>query len=439
MHFQWITDAKDANKWLPTESYLLPSGCSALHSHNIFPSRQPSHEAAQSGGGVLGPQADESLLAGIKVLNFAGGSWDNMLLAAGATTVDSDDVLLQTLQSLGARTGSSSSKGGRQSRQPVDVILVDPYEFSLSVTASRAGSGNSRYNTPNSLLAVSSSSSKNKLSTPKSPASKLGETELLVIQHCVELNSDEGGGSLSAVKFLPAHQRHAQHTAAPIVVTTDWLVHCVAMGELLDHTILDLFVLPPEPETRPFTFKADAVTSTGERYSKYDFVYYRSAKLANANRNTVRSSPTKSSKSGELLSLGQITGFVRRDEKSQLFARIRPLVSTHDEDSADLGEFNPKRKAGEKDLARVRHKELMGDPLNALSMVEVERLCGKAILLQKDDFLRVSKYSFHDDSVYYASLAWTEENPCVLGGSGGNSQEEDSQGMMMRVQRSQDY
>jgi len=450
VHNQWITDCKEANKWLPTESYLLPSGCCALHAYNILPTRQPSADTTPKGKGGLGPSIVEPLLEGIKVLNFAGSGWDNLLLTAGATTVESEEPLLQALHSLGHRA-ATSSKGGRQARAPVDVILVDPYEYSLSVAASRATSaqGGSRYNTPNSLVALGASS-KGKtaagVGTPKSPASKLGESELLVIQHCVELNAGEGNsnlGSLSAMKSLPLQQRQAQQaSAAPIVVTTDWLVHCVAMGEVLDHAALDLFTLPPEPETRPFTYKADMVTSTGERYSKYDIVYYRSVKQQNllANRTSaVRSSPSKAAKNSEVLSLGKINGFVRRDEKSQLFARIRPLVSTHDEDPSS-GDFNPKGKAGEKDLARVRHKELVGDPLNALAMVEVERLSGKAILLHKDDFLRVSKYSFSDDSVYYASSMWTEENPPVLGGgSGDGSQEEDSQGMMMRVQRSQDY
>lgn len=453
VHYQWITDCKDSNRWLPTESYLLPSGCCALHAFNIFPNRPPAADTTPRGKGGLGPSLLEPLLEGIKVLNFAGSGWDNLLLTTGATTVESEEPLLQALQTLGHRA-TSSSKGGRQSRSPVDVILVDPYEYSLSVAASKANSalGSSRYNTPNTLLAIGPSSKSKSTAgagTPKSPASKLGESELLVIQHCAELNAGENDtsslGSLSAMKNLPLHQRQAQQAAAPIVVTTDWLVHCVATGEVLDHSVLDLFTLPPEPETRPFTYKADMVTSTGERYSKYDIVYYRSVKQQNAlaNRNSgVRASPSKAAKASEVLSLGKITGFVRRDEKSQLFARIRPLISTHDEDpSSGLGgNFHPKGKVGEKDLARVRHKELAGDPLNALAMVEVERLSGKAILLHKDDFLRVSKYSFSDDSVYYASAMWTEENPPVLGeGSGDGSQEEDSQGIMMRVQRSQDY
>ena len=389
----------------------------------------------------------EGLLDGIKVLNLAGGSWDNLLLTAGAITVENEAPLLQSLLSLGAR--GSASKSGRVSRPSVDVILVDPYEYGLSVSASKSkpasstssnsNSNSGRYNTPHSLLAIGSAakgkSANTTVSTPKSPAAKLGEAELQVIQHCAELTSAEG----TATNGLHAHKHQRQ---APIVVTTDWLVHCIALGELLSHTVIDLFTLPPEPETRPFTFKADAITSTGERYSKYDIVYYRS-RVAPSTAHNIRSSPVKAPKASEVLQLGKIVGFVRRDEKSQLFARIRPLVSTSNADNASvrLDIVVPRGTATQKHLHTVRHKELQGDPLNALGMVEVERLCGKAILLQKEDFLRVSKYSFADESVYYVSDAWKEENPCVLdNGEASESQEsEDQDVFQMRIQRSQDY
>ena len=447
MHFQWIVDCKDSNKQLPVEQYLLPSGCCALHAYNIFSSPSSESTAGKSGEG-LGPAVEpEGLLDGIKVLNLAGGSWDNLLLTAGAITVENEAPLLQSLLSLGAR--GSASKSGRVSRPSVDVILVDPYEYGLSVSASKSKpassissnstSNSGRYNTPHSLLAIGSAakgkSANPTVSTPKSPAAKLGEAELHVIQHCAELSSSES----TSMNGLHAHKHQRQ---APIVVTTDWLVHCIALGELLSHSVIDLFTLPPEPETRPFTFKADAVTSTGERYSKYDIVYYRS-RVAPSTTHNARSSPVKAPKSSEVLQLGKIVGFVRRDEKSQLFARIRPLVSTSSADNASVRPdiVVPRGTATQKDLHTVRHKELQGDPLNALGMVEVERLCGKAILLQKEDFLRVSKYSFADESVYYVSDAWKEENPCVLdNGEASESQEsEDQDVFQMRIQRSQDY
>lgn len=467
MHFQWIVDCKDGAQRLPVDPYQLPSGCCALHAYNIFPSPR-TVTAAGKGGACLGPAVEsEGLLEGIKVLNFAGGSWDNLLLTAGAITVESEAPVLQALQSLGVHV--SAPKSARSSRPPVDVILVDPYEYGLSVSASKTSSsssggrgaatqGSGRYSTPHSLLTIGSAAKSKAasaaLGTPKSPAAKLGEVELQVIQLCAELSSSEG----TAAGRLQQSQLHGKNGSrqVPIVVTTDWLVHCIALGELLDHTLIDLFTLPPEPETRPFTYKADAVTSTGERYSKYDIVYYKSSTTSVAApttgqnqkqdrgvNQTVRSSPVKPPRSSEVLLLGKIVGFVRRDEKSQLFARIRPLVSTLGaEDTSSRAEVVvPRGSATEKDLRAVRHKELQGDPLNALGMVEVERLCGKAILLQKEDFLRVSKYSFVDESVYFVSNAWKEENPCVLDtGDYNDSQESEERDVFqMRIQRSQDY
>lgn len=379
------------------------------------------------------PPAPVLLLENVKVLNFAGSSWDNVLLATGATTIQNNAPLLQSLLSLTSNAHKASHKSSRSSggasahgrHVPVDLILVDPYEYSLSLLESAQSSTPTpgRYATPNSLLLNTHAAAAHQKKSAPSSALKIGAAELQAIQKCVE--SLSSGGDQSAV------------TAVPIVVTTDWLVHCLAMGRLLDFKLIDFFALPSDPVKRLFTHKMDSVQGTGERYSKYDIVYYTNPRSSGAgaaanvtNKATITSSPVKAPKTSDALCMGRIDCFVRRDEKSPLMVRIRPLVR------ANTSHLGPRDALAE--------KELSGDPQNALSLIEVGRLAGKLVLLHKDDFLRVSQYSVADDCVYYASEEWLAENPCVLDAVSAKSDDSDagSEGESepyMCPQRSQDY
>lgn len=371
------------------------------------------------------------LLENVKVLNLAGSSWDNVLLATGATAIQNNAPLLQSLTSLHNRGGGAGGSAGGRSRTKhgggggrpahVDLILVDPHEYALSLKESTQvapAPTSGRYTTPNSLLlsthtAAGAAGAGAGSSASKIPNSalKIGVAELQAIQKCVEAR---GGG----VNYSGG--------SVPIVVTTDWLVHCLAVGRLLDYTIVDFFTLPSDPVKRPFTHKMDSVQGTGERYSKYDVVYYTNQRA-------------KSPRISEALSMGRIDSFVRRDEKSPLMVRIRPLVLST---SFQLG---PKDTFGGVDPGDgYGHRELTGDPHNAMCLVEVDRLAGKLVLLHKEDFLRVEQYSASDDCVYYASEDWLVENPNVLevagakdDASGAGSEGESEP--QMHVQRSQDY
>jgi hypothetical protein len=128
--------------------------------------------------------------------------------------------------------------------------------------------------------------------------------------------------------------------------------------------------------------------------------------------------------------MGRIQEFVRRDEKSPLFAKIRPLVPT--------GPVTTTSTAAA--AAAWRHKELRGDPSVEVVMVEATRLCGKLVLLRREDFVSVA-YAAEDEGVYCAAPAWLAEHPCVLeeGEEGGVGSGSSSGGGGVMRQRSQDY
>jgi hypothetical protein len=351
--------------------------------------------------------------------------------------VQNSASLVQTLQQLASNpSGAQSSHrpggafGGRGiARLPVDVILVDPLEYATAVTAAGRGflsgggdslltAGGARYTTPS---AASHSSALSPHSGAKSPAAKMSDAELAAVHACARLQASSRQGSSGSARAIPA------------AVTTDWLVHCLAVGYVLDHHLLDVFTPPEEPDRKPYTYKADSVTGTGERYTKHDIVSY-----------SIRSGPAKplsaerGARTQETVAMGQILGFTRRDAKSPLFARIRPLVPKSSVVAA-LPVVQSKRDGGAGDHAteHMLHKELIGCPSTAVAMVEVERLCGKVVLLRRQDFERVH-YGAQDSAVFYASPEWIAENPCPLVGENDG---EDSQGMGegMRIQRSQDY
>ena len=440
VHYQWVRDSIEYNALQELADYQLPTGCTALHSYNIF--TRPDRMALSCTQEPL----SNAILANIKVLNFAGSSWDNLLLASGATTVQKSTGLVQGIGNGSGSSSKLSRSGG--ARMPVDLILVDPNEYAQTVaalklptthssssTTSSSRSAVGRYTTPNSLLmhlgSTNTTATAGSCSTPKSPNLKMGEDELAAVQRCLHLH----------------HNNHTSNsTAVPLLVTTDWLVHSIAVGYLLDYNILDIFTLPSVPEKQPFTYKADAITGSGERYTKYDIVFYSTTTTTHNNRNK-HNSPTKRNNNTNVpgsdasLSVGKIIEFVRRDLRSPLYARIRPLITTTTTFPLQIYEKNKISK----EINNINNKELVGDPNTPVRLVEVEKLAGKAVLLSRSDFLKVSKYSLTDHTVYCAAAEWHEENPSVLVGEDGVNRESEGgmQGQeeepLMRIQRSQDY
>lgn len=384
-----------------------------------------------------------------------------MLLAAGATTVQNSSALVQALCSLSAPTGRAAGGGGAQghggrnpARMAVDYLLIDPLEYASAVaTSGNSNNGGGTAGTPRFVTpTLPPAPGRNPQLTgsgAKSPAAKMTTAELTAVQRCLVAQQQHQQQASSLQRL--AQYRNTASPAAPIVVTTDWLVHCLALGRVLDHSIVDIFTPPEQPQRKPYTYKADTVTGGGERYTKYDVVFYRRDGV-NPNPNPsdrgARHSPSKASRAPpptSALSIGRIEGFSRRDETSQLFARISPLVP-----KASLFPNQPARRSGSSDpldAPALRHKELTGDPSLEVCMVEVERLGGKAVLLQQEDFMKVRRYAAQDDCVFYASREWVQSHPCLLrpgvGVDGEGYEEEDSAGgddaAFMRRQASQDY
>lgn len=166
-------------------------------------------------------------------LTCTGSNWDNLLLAAGAITVQNSAALVQTLTSLSSaaqRSGGAGygghlgAQGRHASRLPVDVVLVDPLEYATmvvsgttSTTVPAAAAG--RFTTPTVLHGARPPAS----TDGKSPAAKMTAAELAAVQRCLRLqlqqqSNSDGSGSGSTTS-----------SSTPVVVTTDWIVHCLAL------------------------------------------------------------------------------------------------------------------------------------------------------------------------------------------------------------------
>jgi hypothetical protein len=488
LHHNWVTHSLRANKLLPFVAYSLPSGCSGLHSYNVFPVGQ---EVAAPGA-VAGPPLcrqlpQQLLLANTKVLNLAGAHWDNALLAAGATVVQCSAVLLEGLHKTGGAQHGGNSRGAP--RQLVDVILVDPYEYSQSITSnaktavvSSAGPkpvrGKADSGSHGSLLSLSvppksvsprspTNQSRLQSSGPSSASGgsmRLGELELSVLQNCCALAQ-----KVEETVFTT----DLGNSSVPQVVSTDWLVHCLSLNEWLNPRSLDLFTLPPNAKNRPFTFKSQSkatgsvlgtggsgrkgstpasVNGGGERYTKYDIVYFH--KDVNVGVSGTGNTVSTERRKLDEYCIGKIVEFLRRSDSSPLFARIRmmvPVLAHGDAAATAAAGGSPRGEVGRSGTSpylpshrappRVAAlKELTGDPHSGVCVVEVDRLAGKVVLLHPDDFRTISAgYGAEEEDVYFASQEWLDEHKRSTDSYSSGAVSSADANMPFRHQASQDY
>jgi hypothetical protein len=248
LHHLWAARSMDANTLLPREEYLLPSGASALWPSYIFPKVRP-------------PPAF-GVLACLSVLNFAGEKWASLLAVCGMNVSPHNETLLKAF---------APGKVIDRRMYGVDIVVVDCLSYCESVTRRRV----------------------NKNKTPSKrdkEAGVLSALELAAIEGCVGRE-----GQLSV------------HEGGIKVVTIDWVVHCLQLGEQVAFNSNDVFALPLDPVNRPLGHKNDSKTGNGERFMKYDVCYYR---RANEDKDL----------------LGQIRGFSRKSPSSPMQVRIRPLT-----------------------------------------------------------------------------------------------------------------
>jgi hypothetical protein len=159
------------------------------------------------------------------------------------------------------------------------------------------------------------------------------------------------------------------------VVTIDWIVHCLQLGNYfiiyilviilliilslsgykVNLTISDIFFPPVSPAVKPYVFKHK---TSGERFTKYDIVYYGSSE--------------KDCK------IGQIINFSRRHKTHPGSATIRPLFGSN----IDSHELN------------------FSDVSN--NAIDTNFIIKKVIVLQKKQYFTL-KYPRFDNDIYYSS------------------------------------
>lgn len=237
VHQDWILQSAAAQQLLPVEHFLLPSGASAFHPYYTF--RTAVVGLSQEGGGVL---------HGTRILNLAGASWGEILEAAGASLVP---VEQQARVFDGMRSGRMAVNGRYVS---VDFVLVDSLAYSEKAFLSRSHKPKVSTILPKSSLGSSGpkvgSAAKSRggalppsLPPPPNPAYSL---------------SDEAFSAIEAASFTQDEDGNAAQvcwSGSPRVVSVDWVVHCLGLGEIVDPSTNAMFTLPIDPVSdRSFYF-----------------------------------------------------------------------------------------------------------------------------------------------------------------------------------------
>jgi len=234
-------------------------------------------------------------------LNLAGDLWDSVLIAAGATVIHSTTTLLQNLQYYvddsnkddydddvnNAHQSYHQNKNNKKHHQQqqqqhstyqksssissIDIILIDPYEYVISyyvynsnhkntsniiLTLSNEIKINSRLINSDPLLTITntnisnnnsnSSSSSSKKQSIERPMleSKLNDIELITTYKCFHYHYQQQ----QQQQQQHHHQQHLPPTSSqhhhliPFVASTDWLIHCLALNEVIDINLVMYFL-----------------------------------------------------------------------------------------------------------------------------------------------------------------------------------------------------
>ena len=198
----------------------------------------------------------------------------------------------------------------------------------------------------------------------------------------------------------------------PTVASIDWLMHVISLKEFVDVNCLDLFSLPADPIRYPTAFKAEyefdptSTDSSGERYSKYDLVYYSQQNL---------SSPNRSKTPLESLLIGKIIGFSRRNEDSAPMVRIQSVEAVKQPRILKLALENKSTSISE---IVPNFSPVTNMPLEIL--ISSSQLVGKVVLLHRTAFSEVHGYTIGEksestscDHIHSTSLLSEEEWPTV--------------------------
>jgi hypothetical protein len=283
---------------------------------------------------------------------------DSILLLAGASLIKRDPKVI-----------NSYLQESSTMNMTINLIVFSLFEYSEGVA------------NKNQISSLKSTGESNKKT--KKESIYLEKNEILMLQKIRNIGSNCS-------------------TTAPSIASTEWVFHCIQAGAIVDLKKLDIFSLPSDPVLHPFGYKD--IFANGERYSKYDIVYYSRS-----------SSQSPKSKSEDRL-VAKIIDFSRRSVDCPFYVRIHPFhrkgqgsskarTSNRVMDGADI-------KDAELELATIStsalasvcgSKELFLSDESEITIIDSKSLLGKAVVLSKSTFINAAAYSTRDEDIFYVS------------------------------------
>jgi hypothetical protein len=448
LHMNYLYDSIQLSSLQAFPKYALPVTYSAVHSYNImnsFPllqlteipqkvNKKVEEKNSKTGNSFYSFSTGEknafsghsvkNVFENLRILNLTGMKiWDEILLLCTKNLLRRQDKNLykQILSEKENKSGSAF---------PVDIIVFDPITYTKSFIHHKRGSSNTDGN--ENIV----------------KQNLLTELEIRLLKHCRQIqqeirsqqqdNDDDHDGNDEENTPLPFR-----------IVSIDWITHCIAMNELLPEDCLDLFQLPNDPIHYPMAFKTDSnettsntttasgkdgknstaavvVPNAGERYSKYDLVYFTTTNQMIMNNNPSSSS---SSTLPAFPMVGKILSFSRRNENSLPLVKIQMI----DQESKVIPGSVPavtssstlKRKANQissnnNSSKSQEVKSLTPKKFISEMIISVNQLLGKIVLLHRKDYYKVN--GFHPSDQTYSldllSATFPSSNSSGTGGSG---------------------
>lgn len=411
VHHSWVRMCSQSNSYVSLNEYELPTGLSPVRPYMIFPHHWVNYETHVTSANV-GPgshpfdrelqQHQRPPLAafdGLRMLNLSSTLFFNILNAAGASVVGRDDkAFLQALLD-----GESVING---KKIVVDYIVVDSMAY---CEAFAAYSSTSQHN--NKIKRSKPSSKGGAGNGHKQEPDQLSYEEFQLIQHI--LRPQEVPGMLNIHPTVASNMQ---------VVTVDWVTSCVQLGTFVEPSISEMFSVPTEPIQKPSSFKSSV---NGERFIKYDIVYYQ----VGENANNHSSGGGSNAMTGR--ALGKILTFTRRAAGCPMQVRIEKLIGTVNTASNSSSSSSSSSSRGPSPSVERNAKDLTpsstfvalsqlhgGNDLGLSSgggmrrinsehefLIDSSLLLSKVALLHRTDFDRV-RYSLQTDDVFSMSLVW---------------------------------
>lgn len=404
LHINYIFDCLLTSSLQSFDSYYLPITYSALHSYNLVPknplftyvhqvtstshgkgnatkasSKQylpydfrpfphPSRHLSNNSGKKMNEEY-QGIFSNYRILNLTGMKiWDDILLLCHAQLLPRHDKALY--KQLLSSPPNTSNKG-----QAVDLIMFDPISYTKSIiyhaSQRRAGNLPSAEHIAKHLL--------------------LTDQETRILQQSHQKMQEMAASSPKGTMMMSEGVK---------VVSIDWITHCIALNEVIHHHALDLFLLPSDPIHYPMALKLEPdvtgipttapnsnAVNTGERYSKYDLVYFH-ASIPSLSNSTGTSTST--------LAVGKILSFSRRNESSVPLVKVQlldtqtqvPTPSPVQNSSSSSGNKR-KHVMVEENTFESAVKLLVPKKFTAEMIVSVAQLAGKVIVLHRKNYYKL--------------------------------------------------